>query len=302
MATKYVGGIISKTAPTVTPPVGGEGGSASGVWTMEQALPYIRAGTWPQPVTLKGLWAWGKNDFGMLGLGNTTYFSSPKQVGALTDWLSISTCYVISAAVKTNGTLWTWGRNQVGQLGLGNLTNYSSPKQVGALTNWLSVSCGYYNTLAIKANGTIWSWGRNNAGQLGLGNTTNYSSPKQIGALADWASVYMFASSALAVKSNGTLWAWGVNNQGQLGLGNTVSYSSPKQVGLLTDWRVLSPTLNSQGISAVKTNGTLWTWGQNSQGQLGLGNTAVYSSPKQVGSLTTWKKVSAEKAVLALKS
>jgi hypothetical protein len=54
MATKYVGGIISKTAPTVTPPVGGEGGSASGVWTMEQALPYIRAGTWPLPVAPKG--------------------------------------------------------------------------------------------------------------------------------------------------------------------------------------------------------------------------------------------------------
>jgi len=83
-----------------------------------------------------------------LGLGNTTVYSSPKQLGALTNWLAVAVAYNYTAAVKTDGTAWSWGANNYGQLGIGNTTNYSSPKQIGVLTNWLSISAGYYHTLA----------------------------------------------------------------------------------------------------------------------------------------------------------
>lgn len=243
------------------------------------------------------LWSWGSNPNGQLGLGNTTRYSSPKQVGLLTNWLNISTGYSHSLSVKTDGTLWAWGRNNSGQLGFGNTTNYSSPKQVGALTNWATVSGGTVFSLATKTNGTLWSWGSNGGGQLGLNTsyTISISSPQQVGSLTTWLSVAAGYASSFAIKTDGTIWSWGKNNSGQLGLGNTTYYSSPKQIGALTNWLITSVgTYANRGYSlAAKTDGTLWSWGANGYGNLGTGNTTNYSSPKQVGLLTTWLKVAA---------
>ena len=239
------------------------------------------------------LWSWGRNDNAQLGLGNVTFYSSPKQVGALTNWLNIACGYSFIVSTKTDGTLWSWGSGTNGKLGLGNTTNYSSPKQVGALTTWLNVACGYQHTLATKTDGTLWSWGRGSFGSLGLGNTTNYSSPKQVGALTTWLKVScpISSSASFAIKTDGTLWSWGSGGTGQLGLGNTTNYSSPKQVGALTTWSTISCSSATFSF-ATKTDGTLWSWGGNAYGQLGLGNTTSYSSPKQVGALTTWAKSS----------
>ena len=95
------------------------------------------------------LYSWGGNGYGQLGLGNTTNYSSPKQVGALTSWSSLSNGIEHAVSLKTDGTLWTWGRNVYGSLGFGNTTNYSSPKQVGALTTWLTIDGGSFTTLAL---------------------------------------------------------------------------------------------------------------------------------------------------------
>ena len=245
------------------------------------------------------LWSWGSdpNGFGFLGLGNTTAYSSPKQVGSLTNWSSVASGFRPTMAVKTDGTLWTWGNNYFGSLGLGNTTSYSSPKQVGALTNWLKVSCGYATMFAIKTDGTLWAWGDNIAGQLGLGNTTySFSSPQQVGSLTNWSSTATGTGQnrgySLAIKTDGTLWTWGVANFGRTGLGNLTTYSSPKQIGALTGWA--SVAAGSSSSFATKTNGTLWSWGKNEAGQLGLGNTTYsFSSPQQVGSVTTWLSVAA---------
>jgi alpha-tubulin suppressor-like RCC1 family protein len=136
------------------------------------------------------LWAWGRNNtWGQLGLGNLTNYSSPKQIGALTNWSSISGAYINAGAIKTDGTLWTWGYNNFGTLGIGNITSYSSPKQVGALTTWSKLTVSQYQVGAIKTDGTLWAWGNNPYGQLGLGNRTYYSSPKQVGSLTTWLAV-----------------------------------------------------------------------------------------------------------------
>lgn len=236
------------------------------------------------------LWSWGNNlYYGALGLGDTTNRSSPVQVGALTTWLNIATGYRHSLATKTDGTLWAWGSGSGGALGLGNTTNYSSPKQIGALTTWSKISAGRLFSIAIKTDGTLWSWGNGGSGKLGLGNTTYYSSPKQVGTLTTWSKVSCLRFSALAIKTDGTLWGWGDNSDGQLGLGDTAQRNSPVQVGTLTTWLNISNSKNTSTI-ATKTNGTLWSWGLNNVGQLGLGNTTSYSSPKQVGALTTWSK------------
>ena len=241
------------------------------------------------------MWAWGSGWQGQLGQGNGTDYSSPKQVGALTDWSSNSAHLTAgysasgsgSLAIKTDGTLWAWGYNGQGRLGLGNTTSYSSPVQVGALTTWAFVRLGKGSAAAIKTDGTLWTWGRGGKGVNGLGNKTDYSSPKQVGSLTNWSSISLGDYFMVAVKTDGTLWSWGYGQYGRLGLGNQTGYSSPKQVGALTNW--LKATANTQGAGrAIKTDGTFWVWGRNQKGQLGLGNTTYYSSPKQVGALTTW--------------
>ena len=238
------------------------------------------------------LWSWGDGSNGQLGLGNTTLYSSPVQVGALTNWSKVSLGVGWRIAIKTDGTLWSWGRGDYGSLGLGNASPYSSPKQVGAGTTWLNIAAGKYSAFATKTDGTIWSWGYNDYGQLGQGNITNLSSPVQIGALTTWNTISSSASTVLSVKTDSSLWSWGRNSLGQLGLNNRTNYSSPKQVGSLTNWSLVSIGGGGSTVGSIKSDGTLWTWGAGPYGQLGNSNTTYYSSPKQVGSLTSWSSVS----------
>jgi alpha-tubulin suppressor-like RCC1 family protein len=101
----------------------------------------------------------------------------------------------------------------------------------------------------------------------------------------------MGSAFTVARKTDGTLWSWGQNGSGQLGI-NIGNYdrSSPVQVGALTNWSKISA--GTAHCLAVKTDGTLWAWGKNSNGELGINNTYYRSSPVQVGSLTDWLQVS----------
>jgi len=126
---------------------------------------------------------------------------------------------------------------------------------------------------------------------LGQNNTTSRSSPVQVGALTDWYKITTAEHFCVAVKSNGTMWSWGYNYQGQLGLGDVVVRSSPVQIGSATDWYSASAG-GKGGVVAVKTNGTIWTWGRGASGRLGLNDTANRSSPTQVGALTNWSSAS----------
>jgi alpha-tubulin suppressor-like RCC1 family protein len=244
------------------------------------------------------LWAWGSNNYGVSGLGDTNSRLSPTQVGALTDWSYIAHRDRAAIALKSDGTLWSWGAAFFGQLGLNDSsTHRSSPVQVGSLTNWKTISTnsvgeGYIGA-AIKTDGTLWTWGSNSVGAMGLGNITSYSSPKQVGALTTWYKLATGSSSVAAIKTDGTLWTWGSNGYGKLGLGDTINKNSPVQVGTDSNWAVVGCGVSY--VLAVKTDGTLWSWGSNyyTSGQLGLGNTISRSSPTQVGVLTNWLTVSA---------
>ena len=240
--------------------------------------------------TDRTLWSWGDNTNAQLGLNQQGYFtskSSPTQIGSLTNWAKVSVTAKTCLAVKTDGTLWTWGYGLEGSLGQNDTTNRSSPVQVGALTNWSNVAGARYSCMAIKTDGSIWSWGSNTYGQLGLNATTSQSSPVQIGALTTWSNIGVQLFGGFATKTDGTLWSWGLNASGQLGQNSITNFSSPVQVGALTTWsRVASQTVKS--CFAVKSDGTLWVWGQGSDGSLGLNNTNNVSSPTQLGALTNW--------------
>ena len=249
------------------------------------------------------LWAWGFGGTGSNGDGTTTQRSSPIQIGSDTTWSAITGNYRTNLALKTDGTLWSWGNNEEGSLGHNNKTDYSSPRQVGSDTTWAKLGiCPDLASAAIKTDGTLWTWGDNDTGMLGLNNQTDYSSPKQVPGTT-WANIMIDyqRDAAMATKTDGTLWMWGSNGRGQLGLNNGSQYSSPKQVhGNATTWSTDFGAfiVSNWSSHALKTDGTLWGWGDNRNGQLGQNSTAApgnyYSSPIQITG-TTWNQIGGNK-------
>jgi alpha-tubulin suppressor-like RCC1 family protein len=140
----------------------------------------------------------------------------------------------------------------------------------------------------------VWLWGRNQFGQLGDNTTTNKSSPVQtIAGGTNWKQVAAGAAHSSAIKTDGTLWTWGQNTDGQLGDNTTTNKSSPVQtIAASTNWKQVS--CNGMHTTAIKTDGTLWTWGQGINAQLGNGVSSSRSSPAQTASSTSnWILVSA---------
>jgi len=250
------------------------------------------------------LWTWGWTTYGSLGAGSSTaHRSSPGTTqGGGTDWGALPNGgggqdYL--AAIKNTGTLWTWGRGTSGRLGSNTTTNRSSPVTVvGGITDWIMASCGYQHMAAIRSTGQLYTWGANFVGALGTGGTASRSSP---GTTAGGGTNWVYCSAGgeqnsgftAAIKSDGTLWTWGSNSLGQLGEGSSTDRSSPGTVaGGGTNWK--SVAVGSQHVGAIKTDGTLWTWGSATYGRLGEGSsTNNRSSPGTVaGGGTNWVRLS----------
>lgn len=172
---------------------------------------------------------------------------------------------------------------------------------------WQSVSVGYSHVIAVANNGTLWAWGMNHFGQLGDGTQLSRTTPIQIGTDTDWKTVSAGSgptSFNLALKTNNTLWSWGSNTYGQLGDGTFTHQFTPVPVGTDTNWNSISAGYSH--ALATKTNGTLWSWGNSEFYALGYGNGYGdgfhKNTPTQIGTLTTWKAVSAaDRYSLALK-
>ena len=239
------------------------------------------------------LWGWGENSSGNLGLNNQTSYSSPKQTGTETTWNGVTIFGASSLATKTDGTLWGWGGGHKGQIGQNNRTGYSSPRQIPG-TTWspIKTKSGAVNILmATKTDGTLWVSGDNEHGMLGLNDENNRSSPTQIPGSWNAEGLWSGYQHLGAIKTDGTLWMWGNFETGGGGdNAPNAKYSSPKQVGTDTTWKHV--TGGNSYTLALKTDGTLWSWGTGSKGRTGHNSQTNYSSPTQVGTDTTWDKLS----------
>ena len=190
-----------------------------------------------------------------------------------------------------------WGNNVYGVIGDNTTVDKSSPVQtITYSANWKQISginASYDGRFAaIKTDGTLWMWGRNSSGQLGDNTTLKKSSPVQtVAGGTNWKSVACGYSAVAAIKSDGTLWIWGNNSSGQLGNNTTSSRSSPVQtVTFGTNWK--SSASGASHVAAIKDDGTLWIWGNNSSGQLGNNTITDRSSPIQTVTFgTNWKQV-----------
>jgi alpha-tubulin suppressor-like RCC1 family protein len=235
------------------------------------------------------IWAWGANNFGQLGIGNTVQQETPvREATQASNWSDINPGKSHVLALKTNGTLWAWGRNQEGQLGIGNNVSSSVPVQIGTDQDWVSMGCSGNQSFAIKANGTLWAWGDNSFGQLGTGASSQV--PVQVGTANNWISVAAGSDFTMALRSDGSLWTWGADDAGQLGNATAGPVSVPTQITPGVQWSTIEAGL--QYAMAIRSDGSLWTWGSNNRGQLGIGSLSSANQPIQVSSTLPWIGIS----------
>jgi len=243
------------------------------------------------------LWTWGFGTSGQLGNAAITNRSTPVTTFAGgTNWKQVCGGGVHTAAIKTDGTLWTWGNNASGQLGTNDTIDRSTPVTTFAGgTNWKQVSGGYAFLAAIKTDGTLWTWGLNSQGQLGTNDATNRSTPvTTFAGGTNWKQCSSGNTQCTAIKTDGTLWTWGLQSLGRLGNGTTSGNALTPVTTFAggTNWKQVSG--GNIHTAAIKTDGTLWTWGLASNGRLGTNDT----TPNRSTPVTTfaggnnWKQVS----------
>lgn len=201
-----------------------------------------------------------------------------------------------SLAIGKDGKVWAWGNNGYGQLGIGNTMASYIPVTVAGIENIKSVAAGYYHSLALKTDGTLWAWGNNANGELGLGNadsSTSKNAPVQIPSLTNIKAVAAGDNHSIALKEDGTVYLWGKGDKGQLGNGSTYSFKAPMQL-MVSDASNQSVPFIAKAIfaganysMAIREDGTLWAWGDNSYGKLGDGTWIINRlSPVQVQGLS----------------
>ena len=292
-------GVNHATAITSSGALWGWGNNTGGIIQAPVSVSTLVLGASSIITTDNVLWMWGgANSTGSLGDGTTVSRSSPVQLGG--GWKYIARqngqdSPQAALGIKTDGTLWFWGKGTGGLSGNDDEITRSSPVQIGDDLNWdkcwvggTSIQTGPWG-LALKVDGTLWGWGYNFYGNLGTNDTNSYSVPTQIGS-DTWTAISVNDFNAYGIKSDGTLWAWGNNQSGSLGLltSDAVRYSSPAQIGT-SSWTVVSAGSTSAG--AIRQDGTLWTWGQNLNGEIGVGDRVNRSSPTQIAGGGTWTKL-----------
>jgi alpha-tubulin suppressor-like RCC1 family protein len=156
-------------------------------------------------------------------------------------------------------------------------------------STWASVTTGGDHTCGIQLDGTLWCWGRNLHGQLGLGDARDSDRPQQVQSDATWTDVTAGAQHTCAITDDATLWCWGDNDSGELGLGDETDRSVPTEVGESGGWSDVAAGLPYCEFGCVhvhtcasRSDGSLWCWGDNARGELGLGDKADRLVPGEV--------------------
>ncbi|XP_022652162.1 RCC1 and BTB domain-containing protein 1-like [Varroa destructor] len=234
------------------------------------------------------VWALGSNVSGCLGIGDTRTALNPVKVEAICNKNVRSFAYGSGPhvlALTAQGDVYGWGHNGYAQIGNGQTSQVNSPVLISNnIPNPVAeVACGSFHSIARTISGEVYSWGQNNCGQLGVGATSsNQHNPRKVTGLIQslfCVGIACGQTSTVAVFENGEIYAWGLNGSGQLGLGNNVNQMLPAKIDGLKNVTIQKVVCGFAHTMALSDEGTLYVWGANSYGQLGLGNKANQVNP-----------------------
>jgi len=227
------------------------------------------------------LLAWGYGGFGQLGEGGTTWATNRIAYPNIDNVSQISGGNYFSCALIKDKTIKCWGKNNDGQIGDGTTTNATSPTSVLNLSNMNKVSAGGNHACAVADNGTVWCWGRGDGGKLGNGADSDSSVPVQVSGISTAIDVSTSDLVNCAILSDRTVQCWGGNGDGQLGNGTTGGSSNvPVAVSGLTSVAKIASGFRHN--CAIRTDNTVWCWGDNDEGKLGDNSTTDRNTPVQV--------------------
>ncbi len=250
-------------------------------------------------------WTWGE---GAMRLGSNAT-SSPSPITSssvpvqMTDlgFTFIAACCSYNLALKGDGTVWTWGDAEVFSSGWALFAPDYVPIQVLGISEVTAIAAGITSTVVLKSDGTVWSWGLTHRFDP-TAEVVRFAPPTQAAGLAGIRAIAAGTYHGVALKSDGTVWSWGVNAAcGILGNGtNWLLRRTPVRATGLE--RVIAIAAGYGHSVALKNDGTVWTWGYNAEGQLGIGTTTDSNIPVQVPGITGVIRIAAAANTVALKS
>lgn len=229
------------------------------------------------------VWAWGVNNVGQCGVditGDTIEILSPGQVSGISDVKEIAAGQFFSLALKNDGTVWAWGTNEYGELGIGipptlsQADSHPHPVQVPGLNDVIAIDAGNEYAMALTGDGIVYTWGYNGEGALGnrqpVNDNSYVTSPVEVDGPTDVKAIHAGPVNAMVLTKNGTLWAWGHVSYilGERSLNATSSRNSTPDI-LLNIPGIKSVALGDNHAVILKSDGTVWTWGNDWRGKLG---------------------------------
>ena len=224
------------------------------------------------------LYSWGYNRYGELGVGDEVNKNTPTKVNLPSKIKELITTGSSVYALMEDSSLYAWGYNLDGQLGVGDEVNKNTPTKVNLPSKIKELITTGSSVYALMEDSSLYAWGYNLDGQLGVGDEVNKNTPTKVNLPSKIKELITTGSSVYALMEDSSLYAWGYNLDGQLGVGDEVNKNTPTKVNLPSKIKELITT-NGSSVYALMEDSSLYSWGENSYGQLGVGDKINKNTP-----------------------